>query len=156
MFCFAGFLSIIPTIFLFLIWYFEIKFSKNKGDEYLSHITIGGGGFSQEIFCTKVKYYLNPIDDTFDKDKMILLGETFSIATGQHTNINLVNPIQIKGNKFALVFEFVGEEDDILLTVSKDAKDNIISGNMYCSKNFSSKWNSCEVDIPVYVFTVSE
>jgi C1A family cysteine protease len=133
-----------------------IKFSKNKGNEYLSHITIGGGGFSQEIFNTKVKYYLNPIDDTFDKDKMILLGETFSIATGQHTNINLVNPIQIKGNKFALVFEFIGDEDDILLTVSKDAKDNIISGNMYCSKGFSSKWNSCEVDIPVYAFTVNE
>ena len=134
--------------------YIGIKFSTNGDNEYLSHITAGMHSFYENDYTSKVKVYLNPEDDSFDKSKLILLEETNRITRGEHTNITLKNPIKIKGNKFSLVFETIG---DIDFVASRNSADNYITGNLYLSSSLNGSWTkTTKTDIPIYVFTISK
>lgn len=155
-----------------------MKFTKNSENEYLSHITIGAGvkdSYTEEWIDGdgntgtnevdtsghKVKVYLNPYDDSFEKSKMILLEETNSITLGTCTNINLNQPIEIAGDKFSLVFEFGGNITGNILDIvdfksSQTADGERISGNLYSSFDFDSIWELENGEFPVYAFTINK
>lgn len=149
LFSYSGFLSSNATAF-------GVKYTKNKNNEYLSHITAGIGGYKDDVYTAKIKYYLNPYDDSFDLNKMIYLGETNSIANGVMSNITLDDPIKIEGDKFSIVFVLEGELKDIFCTQSEDAEGNVISGNMFCYIDENEEWVEIDREFPVYSFTVSK
>lgn len=135
---------------------FGIKYERTKSDEYLSHITAGIGVWKDDDYTAKIKYYLNPYDDSFDPDKMIFLGETSSITNGVMSNITLDEPIEIEGDTFSVVFVLQGELEDIFCTQSVDSEGNMISGNMYCYIDEVEEWFEIDREFPVYSFTISK
>ena len=149
MFSYQGFLSSNASAF-------GIKYERKRNNEYLSHITAGIGGWKDEVYTAKVKYYLNPYDDSFDLDKMIYLGETSSIANGVMSNITLDEPIKLEGDMFSLVFVLEGDLKDIFCTQSEDENGNLISGNMFCYIDENQEWTPIDREFPVYSFTISK
>lgn len=152
--------------------FYGMKFTKNSENEYLSHITIGAGirdswtsswvGSDGSSGTTtvdtsghKVKVYLNPYDDSFEKSKMILLEETNSITLGTNTNINLDKPIEIVGDKFSLVFEFGNKYNGNILDLVWFT-DSCSSGNLYSAYDFDSLWELEGGEFPVYAFTINK
>ena len=87
------------------------KFTNKNANEYFSHATIGIGCESTFYSKNYVKVYLNPIDDTFDKSKMLFLETSYEIPLGKYMSINLKNPVKLSGTKFSLVFEIVVNEN---------------------------------------------
>ncbi len=133
--------------------FYGMKFKKNSGNEFLTHITIGVGGVNENT----VKVYLNMQDDSFDKNKMILLEQTGSILSENgYTNISLNNPISIEGEKFAIVCEFTGNTQNLIFATSKDSNGNETSGNMYSSNGFDSNWGKSDKEFIAYAFTTNK
>lgn len=135
--------------------YFGVSFDTKSEGEKLSHVTIGAGGFSHLVYDTKVRFYLNPIDGSFDKDKLIFLKETHVIELGNETSISLATPIELQGERFALVFQFVGDEEDLGFTASLGKDGMAKQGNMFCADSLDGPWEDSWDEFPVYAFTIN-
>ncbi len=136
---------------------YGLKFTKGNDTEYLSHITALLGTYYDHDSTDKIRYYINPIDDSFDKDKMIYLGRVSSIIGGFKTNVTLNEPIALTGNSFAVVFEFECENRKCGFSDSKDSNNETISGNMYNSNGFTNEeWNKIDYEFPVFVLTAKK
>ena len=134
-----------------------MKFDRIKENEYLSHIAVSAAyGYSTNN-STKIRFYLNPIDDTFDKEKMIYLGEELPTLAGETTIITLDEPIKITGDKFALVYEVVGDTSRFYYRNAVDKDGNRIHGFTYTSKGWDQPWNltgNMYTVFPAFVFTI--
>lgn len=136
---------------------YGLKFNKGDDIEYLSHITALLGSYYDHDSTNKIRYYINPVDDSFDKDKMIYLGRVSSIIGGFKTNVTLDEPIALTGNSFAVVFEFECENRKCGFSDSKDSNNEIIKGNMYNSNGFTEEeWNKIDYEFPVFVLTAKK
>ena len=137
--------------------YYGIKFKKQKDIEFLSHLTIGGGVFMLDDYVNNIKVYLNPVDDTFDKSKMILLEKTNSVADSIISNIMLNSPIQITGDSFSIVLELSSDNyEDIQFFSSFDENLKMNSGHIYSAFSFNEEWKLESYDFPIFVFTTDE
>ncbi len=131
-------------------------FDSAGGAEALSHLTIGAGGTSEEAFTSKVRVYVNPEDGTFDKDKLVLLDETYSVLGGMLSTVNLSTPLPLTGDRFALVFELVGDVEDFYLASAEDASGTFVTGNMYYADGLDGQWAVHEEELAVFAFTLAE
>lgn len=168
---------------------FGMKFTRSGENEYLTHLTIGGGFLYSDVLdkweMTKTKFtdsnnvyhasllsnlrkitpvdyiktfkvYLNPIDDDFDYNKMVLLGETSSIAAGLYTNISLNEPIKISGDNYSVVIELTDKNYfRTYFSLSEDEDGNPVSGHLYSSLDFGEEWHLEESEFPLHIFTSS-
>lgn len=135
---------------------FGIKYKRDKKNEYLTHITAGIGGYKENVYTAKIKYYVNPYDSSFDLDKMVYLGETNSIANGFMSNFTLDEPIKIQGESFSIMFVLEGNLKDIFCSYSKYDDGSLVSGNMYCYIDDAQEWIGIDFEFPVYAFTISK
>ena len=134
--------------------FFAKKYTKKSKNEFLNHITIGAAGYAANKFDTKVRFYLNPNDDSFNKDDLIFLGETNE--TGFST-LYFDKPIRINGKKFSLVFQMVGEDiSDFHYCDAIDMNGKCLKGNVYGSNSFDGEWKTAYTEFPIYLFTVNQ
>ena len=138
--------------------YKAMKFDRVNETEYISHISISASDAMANNTSTKIKFYLNPIDDTFDKEKLIYLGEELpSLSQSDVTILTLDEPIKITGKKFALVFEITGDVSNFGFRKALDKNNNPVSRISYSSKGFDKPWSLETYPIfPVFVFTTGE
>ena len=136
---------------------FGFKFECKEGNEYLSHISSGIGGWDTNT-NVKIKYYINVNDDTFEKEKFKYLGEAGSITDSGSLNNNLgINyPLKINGEKFAVILEVDRNGDDVCYGFENDEIGNIKQGHTYTANSLDGNWELFNVDIPIYVFTINK
>jgi C1A family cysteine protease len=137
--------------------FYAMKFERKNDEEYLSHITIGGGVYYIDDFENEIKIYINLEDDSFDKNKMTLLGITNSIGNETTaSNISLEKPLKINGDKFSIVLEFsTFDLEHISLSSSQNENNEDISGNLYSAFSFDEEWELENMEFPIHVFTVN-
>lgn len=141
--------------------FFGMKFVKNSENEFLSHITIGAGVNHREDYETTIKFYLNNQDDSFDKNKMILLGETTSITSGSSSaNITLDKPVRIKGDNFSIIVEINGSFENILDKINFALGDKLDnekeSIHLYSTDKLDGNWELENSEFPIYAFTINK
>ena len=138
--------------------YKAMKFETNSENEYISHIAIGASDSTARNNSTKIKFYLNPVDDTFEEGKLIYLGEELpSLSQSDVTILTLDEPIKITGNKFALVFEIEGTLSNFRFMQSLDKTGNPVNKISYTTTGFDKPWIlETSPVFPAFVFTTGE
>ncbi len=134
--------------------FFGVAFDGVQEGELLSHVTIGAGGSSAEVFTTKVRCYLNPTGKGFDKDQLVYLQEATVVDSASHTVVQLDEPIELAGGSFSLVFEMVGDPEDFAFIDNLDAEGSQSTGHMYHASKLDGTWEPFENEFPVYAFTI--
>ena len=121
---------------------------KSTGPEYLTQVSIT----SPDTY--KCKVYVNPNGDSKSKNDMQLIqlkaGETETINAGYHT-IEFARPVEIRGNKFAVVIELEGTNQYSSVYVYTESKnedteifDYVKVENGKCFVSVSNDLDSCE------------
>lgn len=128
--------------------FYGVKYNTSDTEQYLSSVVFGAGGFSQQLFSERIRVYLNPIDSSFDADKLVLLQDTHSVPLGYYSVASLDIPIPLTEDSYALVFELVGELDDILAISSTG------DGEMYYADSLTGSWALSDDIFTVRAFTV--
>ena len=132
--------------------FFGFKFNKTSEDEYLSHITLSAMSFHDGD--AKIHYFLNPIDDSFDEDKMILL-QTSDASNHLNLGVVLNNPIKIIGDSYSIVVQFEGS-NNIMIMNNVDNDGNILPNVNYISDGFGKEWTKSDYNIPIFAYTVNK
>lgn len=105
-----------------------------------------------------VRIYCNPQSGSFEKDKMIFLGET-AISFWGDTLIDLEEPLKLEGEEFALVFEVLYSErmnEDFICNNPSKSKTTheILSGHFYNGTGWGEEFSLMDYDLLLYVETV--
>ncbi|MDO4987058.1 MAG: bacterial Ig-like domain-containing protein [Candidatus Saccharibacteria bacterium] len=134
--------------------FYGVILDVNGENQYLSHIGFGLGSQNG----TAVNIYLNPTAGTFDTDSLILL-EQKSLDYSQNA-LTLDHPIHLTGDKFALVFEYTGE--DLTHSVANRSVDTFgttntyLTGSMYTADSLASTWDVIDnFQFPVVAYTTT-
>ena len=109
---------------------------------------------------SKIKLYCNPYDENFDSEKYIYLGETANSFWG-YTLMDWENPIELKGEKFALVFEINYDDDmndDFINNVPSltHSTHETIEGHFYNSSKIDSGFELLDYDLQLFVYTTAQ
>lgn len=139
-----------------------IKFEKNSDNEYFSHLTLGafsmywydenGNPVNSNI---KTHFFLNPIDDSFDENKMILL-QTTEFGSQLNMGVILDKPIKIEGEKYSIVIQFEGDSKNITFCSNIDKDENELPNVIYSSTGFGEEWTKSNLNLPVFAYTVNK
>lgn len=126
---------------------YGIKYDLNDDSRYIERILYGISDYYQDRTDTRIRLYLNPEDDSFDADKLVMIGENYQAPFGGATSgFVLKTPVRLTGTAFALVFEIVGDMSNIA------ARDG--SGMMYYADSLDGDWEVSPTSFNVRVFTV--
>lgn len=138
--------------------YKAMKFETNSENEYISHIAVSASDATPRNNSTKIKFYLNPIDDTFEKEKLIYLGEELpSLSQSEVTILTLDEPIKINGDKFAIVLEITGGLSNFSFRRAFDKNGDTINKISYTTSGFDKPWILETTPVfPAFVFTTGE
>ena len=118
---------------------------------YLSHIGFGLGSQTGAA----VNIYLNPSSGSFDASQLVLL-EQKTLDYSQNA-ITLKNPVQLTGDKYALVFEYTGE--NLAYSVANRSVDTLgttntyLNGSMYSADTLAGTWAASSLQFPVFAYT---
>lgn len=134
--------------------YYGVVYDTQTQGEYLTHLAL-----ALTSNPAKVKLYCNPYDGEFDSSKYIYLGET-TIGFWSDTLMNWKNPIELKGNQFALVFEVNYDDemnDDFINNYPSLSHDTheIIKGHFYNGSSLDSGLELLDYDLQLYVYTTN-
>lgn len=134
--------------------YYGVVYDTKTQGEYLTHLAL-----ALTSNPAKIKLYCNPYDGEFDSSKYIYLGET-TIGFWGETLMNWENPIELKGDQFALVFEVNYDEemnDDFINNNPSLTHDTyeIIRGHFYNSSSLDSGFELLDYDLQLYVYTTN-
>lgn len=135
--------------------YYGVVFDTKTKGEYLKHITLEMTGNP-----SKIKLYCNPYDENFDSGKYIYLGETANSFWG-NTLMYWEDPIELKGEKFALVFEINYDDDmndDFINNVPSltHSTHETIGGHFYNSSKIDSGFELLDYDLQLFVYTIAQ
>lgn len=134
--------------------YYGVVYDTKTQGEYLTHLAL-----ALTSNPAKIKLYCNPYDGEFDSNKYIYLGET-TIGFWGETLMNWENPIELKGDKFALVFEVNYDDemnDDFINNNPSLTHDTheVIKGHFYNSSSLDSGFELLDYDLQLYVYTTN-
>lgn len=139
-----------------------IKFKRNSdNDEYFSHLILDAvaqykynenGPYNSSI---KTHFFLNPIDDSFDEDKMILL-QTSEFESHLNMGVILDNPIKIEGEKYSIVIQFEGDPSNITFYKNIDNDENELPNVTYSSTGFGQQWSQSDFNMPIFAYTINK
>ncbi len=136
---------------------YGIKFEKKNGFDSLSGLVIGATALPYSVENdllhypdVRVNIYLNPLDDSFDKDKLILL-QRFDGPTLTNYFFVLDTPYPIFGDSFSLVMEICGEIDSVILTNNVNNQGEALQNLLFSADSFDSTWQKSQADFPIYV-----
>lgn len=134
--------------------YYGVVYDTKTQGEYLTHLTL-----ALTSNPAKIKLYCNPYDGEFDSSKYVYLGET-TIGFWSGTLMNWKNPIELKGDQFALVFEVNYDDkvnDDFINNYPSLSRDTheIIKGHFYNGSSLDSGLELLDYDLQLYVYTTN-
>ena len=139
-----------------------IKFKRNSENEYFSHLTLDA--IAQYMYgedeapvnsSIKTHFFLNPIDDSFDEDKMILL-QTSEFQSHLNMGVILDNPIKIEGEKYSIVIQFEGDPNNISFHDNVDNDGNELPNVTYSSTGFGQEWSQSDFNMPIFAYTINK
>lgn len=140
--------------------FYGISFDRNCETESLSKIVLGADmmttydGRIKTIPDVKVHFFLNPSDDSFDKDKLVLL-QTIEGDAGSIISMVLDKPYPITGEKFAVVIQFEGDVSGITLSMNMDNNMNMLPNRLFSTDDITDGWSESAENFPVFVMTES-
>lgn len=139
-----------------------IKFKRNSDNEYFSRLTldaIAAYMYDENENKTnsniKIHFFLNPVDDSFDEDKMILL-QTSEFQSHLNMGVILDNPIKIEGESYSIVIQFEGDPNNIEFYDNVDNDGNELPNVTYSSAGFGRKWSQSDFNMPIFVYTINK
>lgn len=152
--------------------YFGIKFDRQKDDGYIDRIYFKmdpSGDIYDADESTMIYIYLNPVDDSFDEDKMILVQAAEYHHDLSPWSVTLNDPIELKGDKYSVVVRLDGPHDfvdyveafadqlrDVGARDNLDVNSNELPNIVYMSNGFADDWKDSDINLGVFIQTLPD